>query len=447
VYRESQLLNISDTRLEPDALKSSKIGSKLPKVKVCSRCDLPRTYVDKHGKEKWQRHPKTKALVCKTCYDTLKRGGSDFIREPMTVTGTYSLSLKAMKRSTLHKQMLLRMRMLIVDTEAPVCYLHFTDIMTHGTFRNHIRDAIKDGDVKRYGHERPQFYSLKGYKLRRPDRDTYTGGLTLRTKFTNQDGSVSVGQEDLTLGSYLRQIYPKFRNNFLYKILRDLPLDTTSIHNIRLSFPVPSLYPILSANSIFNTIPNNYGLKTSIDYAPYSIDMVIQRTNTVAVTIGCTQNPIPLIPKGLDTLSSILEMISGRLYELVVESISPPSLPALPSTYPIPSSSTSSIAIPILSSGASQSSLSATKSITIAIPHYYSWIVKMWHLNIDSMVRYSGKAFEIEYAGACEIVKRIYVKQKKHGKFIRVESQEYPNKAYGAMIDNILHNKIGYDKK
>ena len=431
MYRKAELINLSDTQ-----------------HKVCSRCNLARTYVDKRGYEHWSRNPKTGELVCKSCYRILKNGGSEFVPNPMTVT----LSNNALKRSKLHQAMLIHFHHLVEQEGALVTYKDFEHFrvdgikhkMAHGTFRNHISDAVKDGDVKLYCHSGLAFYTLKGVKVRKSHKDTYTGGLTLGTKFTNQSNSVSIGQMQVTLGSYFREICPNFRSHFLYRLLRDLPLDTTSIHNIRFAFPVPHLHSILSSNSSLRSIPNNYGLKTRFTHESYTIDMVIQKTNNVAVTIGCSLNPVPLTPTGLDGFSSVLEMISTKLYDLVVDSLTPPTLPSLPSTYPIPSSPTSSIAIPILS-GASQ--FSSPKSITIALPHYNSWTVKMWHLNTDSLARYSGKAFEIEYAGACQMVKRIYVKQMKDGKFLRVESQEYPNKAYCAIIDNLLQSRIGFEPR
>ena len=66
----------------------------------------------------------------------------------------------------------------------------------------------------------------------------------------------------------------------------------------------------------------------------------------------------------------------------------------------------------------------------------------MWHLNADSLVRYNGKAFNIEFGRFHEVLARIYTKRKKDGNlYLRIEEQEYPNKKYM----DLMHERLNQD--
>ena len=139
-------------------------------------------------------------------------------------------------------------------------------------------------------------------------------------------------------------------------------------------------------NSFFKINPKNKGLRIGFQHERLFIGIVIQKTNTITVTIGCSLDPIPINFSGIVLFSNALAIVRDRLYRWIEDSLS---------LYP-------------------DSSLSYSP-ISISIPHYNTWIVTMWHLNANSLVRYNGKAFNIEFGRFHEVLARIYSKRKRDG--------------------------------
>ncbi|MGA9841794.1 MAG: hypothetical protein WBQ25_05735 [Nitrososphaeraceae archaeon] len=68
-----------------------------------------------------------------------------------------------------------------------------------------------------------------------------------------------------------------------------------------------------------------------------------------------------------------------------------------------------------------------------------------WHFGLDSLIKYAGKEFEVTWEDGESGLMRIYTKDLKDGKGIRIrtERQEYPNKRFDATIEekiNALHS-------
>ena len=64
----------------------------------------------------------------------------------------------------------------------------------------------------------------------------------------------------------------------------------------------------------------------------------------------------------------------------------------------------------------------------------------MWHFGIDSLIEYTGKEFEVAWEDGENALMRIYTKDLKDGKGIRIrtERQEYPNKRFDEAIEEKL---------
>jgi hypothetical protein len=396
--------------------------------------------VDKHGKSKWQRHPKTRGRVCKSCYRKLCQ---KVPKKPVTVT----LYNDTPRRSPLHQAMLDRFHYLAKREGMPVSYWDFKKFtihgikhkMAHGTFRNHISQAMKDGDIELAFHSGGGFYTLKGVKVG-------------KDKLRDQAGGKSSGTfQDL--------VKKQKRANFLYNMIKNLPMNKTSVHNLNLSFKIPHIWSLFfsslslssstpsstsiptptstsidtssstSSNSIsilsspilssFNTTSKDIHLNT-IDYEHLKLGIVIHHTDTVTVTVKCSFDPIPLNFTGITTLSNALTTVKDRLSKWVGDAVS-------------------SLTIP--NSSSSKSDIIPSPSLpTPIVPDYGNWIVTMWHLNVDSQVIYNGEKFNIEWGDLREILYRVYSKEMKNGETrIRVEKQESPFKEYGELIDQLLH--------
>ena len=315
----------------------------------------------------------------------------DILQKPMTMT----LYNATKGLSSLHEVLMKHMTYLVKEECRPASYRDFLQFevdgidykISHGTFRNLISKSIKAGEIEVDYRSGPTYYTLKGAKFGKPMTVDQTGVSTSKS----------------VTG----------KNDFLYQMIKNLPLDGTSVHNINLTFKAPDIYPILSHDSFFKINSKNKGLRIGFQHERLFIGIVIQKTNTITVTIGCSLDPIPLNFSGIVLLSNALAIVKDRLSIRIEDSLSP---------YPGSSPSHS--------------------PISISIPHYNTWTVTMWHLNADSLVRYNGKAFNIEFGRFHEVLARIYTKRKKDGNlYLRIEEQEYPNKKYM----DLMHERLNQD--
>jgi hypothetical protein len=58
-----------------------------------------------------------------------------------------------------------------------------------------------------------------------------------------------------------------------------------------------------------------------------------------------------------------------------------------------------------------------------SIPDHNSWIVTMWHFGIDSLIEYAGKEFEVAWEDGENALMRMYTKDLKDGKGIRIRTE------------------------
>jgi hypothetical protein len=76
----------------------------------------------------------------------------------------------------------------------------------------------------------------------------------------------------------------------------------------------------------------------------------------------------------------------------------------------------------------------------VIIPAHNNWIVTLWHFGTDSLVRYAGEKFEVTWEVAENVLVRVYTKDlKEKGTRIRLERQEYPNKAFAEAVEEKLN--------
>jgi hypothetical protein len=127
----------------------------------------------------------------------------------------------------------------------------------------------------------------------------------------------------------------------------------------------------------------------------------------VSVIVGCTLRPAILDIGGLIPLSIALTRVEERLSGLLEES---------------------------------NKSLSSSSPKSPLIPEHNSWIITMWHFGVDSPNEYTGEKFECTWEQGKNALIRIYTKDLKDGKGIRImtERQEYPNKRFDVAIEEKL---------
>jgi hypothetical protein len=76
------------------------------------------------------------------------------------------------------------------------------------------------------------------------------------------------------------------------------------------------------------------------------------------------------------------------------------------------------------------------------IPDHNSWIVTMWHFGSDSLEGYAGERYERTWEQGKEALIRVYTKDLRDGKGIRIrtERQEYPIKRLDIAFEEKLNS-------
>jgi len=211
--------------------------------------------------------------------------------------------------------------------------------MSHGTFRNKISKFKKCGKVELSYYSSCAFYTLKGYKF----------------------------------GKQMTSNHEMVHNNPIYKMLRNLPFEKQSIHDIRLRFKVPNIWQVFSVNPMLQRNERSQDVAVlTWNKNNALVKIVIHKTDTVSVIIGCSLQPIPLDVNGIINFYNLLVRVEERLQ--------------------------------------SMSNNLYTNKKFIIIPDYSSWIVTMWHFGRDSSIEYTGEKFCISVEKLQHILTRIYVK-------------------------------------
>jgi DNA-binding transcriptional ArsR family regulator len=134
--------------------------------------------------------------------------------------------------SDLIDAMIIHICHLVHDEQKPFSYLDFMKFevdglefkMTHGTFRNNVSSLMKEGLVEVSFKSNITFYTLRGVRIGKARRIAMTGDhMVVTTPHTTQQLS----------------------SNPVYRIIKDLPLEKNSVHDIRLKFHVPDIYRVV----------------------------------------------------------------------------------------------------------------------------------------------------------------------------------------------------------
>jgi hypothetical protein len=271
--------------------------------------------------------------------------------------------------------------------------------MTHGTFRNNVSCLMKEGLVEVSYKSSITFYTLRGVKFSKDSRIVMTHDHTGVVS-----SSVSVSPiSPLSLSS-----------NPLYRIIRDLPLDKNSVHDIRLKFASPQIYAITSSSISSKVGGHEYTVNSkSLDILLPAwklrgllVKATVHRTDIVSIVVGCSLNPVSLDVSGIIRLTNALSVVEDRLSRLV--------------------------------GGAHMISI---------IPKYSEWTVTMWHFGADSSVEYSGERFCVAWETAENVLLRAYSKMTNDNRRtrIRLERQEYPKATLADLIEQKINQNQRYE--
>jgi hypothetical protein len=186
--------------------------------------------------------------------------------------------------------------------------------------------------------------------------------------------------------------------------MNNVSTDKHALHDIRYKFKVDNIWSTI-ATSHPELKPNDVSKDIALDLLlthDLTIKVTVHHTDTVSVMVACSLYPVAVDVKGLVRLSNALTRVEERLIRLV-----------------------------------DKGPLSLSLSSPSPIPDHSSWIVTMWHFGTDSLNEYTGKNFEITWEDAESALMRVYTKDLKDGKGIRIrtERQEYPDKSFDEAMD------------
>lgn len=327
-----------------------------------------------------------------------------------------SRTVKAL--SDLTDAMIIHIHHLVHEEQRPFSYLDLMEFevegrefkMTHGTFRNNVSSLMKEGLIEVSYKSSITFYTLRGVKFDKASRIVMTG---------NHTGVPFISPASLSPSTTT--------SNPLYRLIRDLPLDKNSVHDIRLRFSSHGIYAIASSSISQNAQGCNCTMNTrskDILFPTWKISNVlikatIHRTDTVSVMIGCSLNPISLDINGLIRLTKALSVVEERLSRLVE---GPQNV----------------YDFTVICDNPSQ----IRHRLSGAIPPHSRWLVTMWHFGADALTEYSGEKFSVTWETAENVLIRAYSKIMNDNKTrVRLERQEYPKATLADIIERKLSEK------
>jgi hypothetical protein len=134
------------------------------------------------------------------------------------------------------------------------------------------------------------------------------------------------------------------------------------------------------------------------------VKIVIHKTDTVSVIVGCSYSPIAVDVAGIIRLTNALVVVRERLSALVSQDYDKPS------------------------------------NVT-RVPNHVDWVVTMWHFGADASVEYAGERFSTTWGIAQDAIIRVYSKtMKDHKTRIRLERQEYPKTSLAFALEKKLNH-------
>jgi hypothetical protein len=319
--------------------------------------------------------------------------------------------------------MIMHIYHLVHDERRPFSYLDFMKFkvdeleyrMTHGTFRNNISSLMKEGLVEVSYRSHITFYTLRGVKFDKASRIAMT---------SNHMGVASI---PITISP--AESSPVFiSSNPLYRLLRDLPLDKNSVHDIHLRFASPQIYAIIYSSISKRSFGSNYTINSrskdillpAWKVRDLLIKATIHRTDTVSIVIGCSLNPIALDANGIIRLTNALSIVEERLSRLVEQSL-------------------------IVGCFKTIEDIDSSSRYHDILPSHSEWIVTMWHFGADALTEYSGEKFSVTWETAESTLVRAYSKMMNdHKTRIRLERQGYPKATLADIIEQRLWSVGGH---
>ena len=286
--------------------------------------------------------------------------------------------------------MLKHMKKIVCEEHKPFSYIDFLHFKVaeksytpkYGTIRNKFSKFLKQKKIELCYRSKISFYTLPDIKFGKDKLMTLNHTVV-------DNNSIS--------DSWLR-------NHPVYKILERAYFGKLAIHNLHMVFKIKGIYESLSNSKLINADMErgneSIAFKTYF-IEKYTIIVNVYTTDTVKVTIGCSENPITLDCSGIIHFTSILTRIEERLHNDI-------------------------------------DSYCETQKHNL--PSFMDWTIVLWHIGRDTMTEYAGSMFHCKWDLVEKITVRIYAKKINNHKRIRAELQFDPDLSLKALLMKLILN-------
>ena len=269
--------------------------------------------------------------------------------------------------------------------------------LAYGSIRNKFSQLARENKIEFCYKDKIAFYSLPGKRF----------GKDRLMTLDNTDILEDIND--------LRSLKKAIKQHPVYKLITYKSFGKIHIHNLHFIFKSVGLWKYIVAIDYFRKRMNS---KKTISFGYFKIEKYlvinvrVQNTDTVNVTVKCSTNPIKSDPNGIMRLTEALTRVEERLTAIVNDS--------------------------------NNKTFNAEyNSSKIKIPNKDDWKIILWHFNRDSLTEYSGEMFHCTWKVAKNLFIRVYSKELKLKNIVRIEIQENPD----ILFKNLLIYFIKNDNK
>jgi hypothetical protein len=299
--------------------------------------------------------------------------------------------------------MLQHMKKIVYEEFRPFSYLDFLEFTVdnksyksaYGTIKNKFSKFGKENKIIFCYKDKIAFYSLPG-------------------KGFGKDRIMTEDTTDILLDNInnILSLKKAIKSHPIYKLIQYIPFGKRSVHDLHLIFEAKGLWKYLVSIDYFKKRLNS---KKTISFGYFQIEkylainLLVQDTDTVNVTVRCSTNPIILDPDGIMRLTEALTRVEERL-------------------------------VAILNDPTNKTYNAEYNPSEIKIPNKDEWTVILWHLNRDSLTEYSNKTFHCSWRIAKNLFIRVYSKELNLKTIVRAEIQENPDIIFKQIIAQFIRN-------
>ena len=308
--------------------------------------------------------------------------------------------------SELENAMLKHMKKIVYEENRPFSFLDFMKFNVdkqysakRGTIRNKFSKFVKENKIEFCYNDGVAFYTLVGKQF---------GKNKLMTP-NHTDTSNTI----INYNTDKRTLLKSIKKHPIYKLILYIPFGKRSIHDLHLTFESKGLWRYLSNIEYFKQRTDSQSKSICFGYFQIekylAINVKVQNTDTVTVTVRCSTNPIILDPDGIMRFTEALTRVEERLAA-------------------------------ILNNIENKTHNVEYNPSEITIPNRDEWTIVLWHFNRDSLTEYSSEKFHCSWRIAKNLFIRVYSKELKLKTIVRVELQENPDITFKQLITQFIRD-------